>query len=161
MQEAGSLHRSPMQPFAPAFSAPGPSGLQHAHMGGVPQVCPYKHAPDMLCSSMPGLQGTVSAPANACKYLHAICPCKQESSGCSLTGLLVACPVYSDLWVQSCMQGYQPRHQTGSPLAPGYGYPAPPPAPALQNGVHGGFAAFDSPAAVAAARPALGGGSLF
>lgn len=60
-----------------------------------------------------------------------------------------------------CAQGYPQRHQTGSPLPPAYGYPAPPPAPALQNGVHSGFAAFDSPAAVAAARPALGGGSLF
>lgn len=62
---------------------------------------------------------------------------------------------------QPCAQGYPPRHQTGSPLPPGYGYPAAPPAPALQNGVHSGFAAFDSPAAVAAARPTLGGGSLF
>ena len=63
--------------------------------------------------------------------------------------------------LQRCVQGYPPRHQTGSPLPPGYGYPAAPPALALQNGVHSGFAAFDSPAAVAAARPALGGGSLF
>lgn len=62
---------------------------------------------------------------------------------------------------EPCAQGYPPRHQTGSPLPPGYGYRAAPPAPALQNGVHSGFAAFDSPAAVAAARPTLGGGSLF
>ena len=54
-----------------------------------------------------------------------------------------------------CAQGYPPRHQTGSPLPPGYGYPAPPPAPALQNGVHRGFAAFDSPAAVAAGAASI------
>ncbi|KAK9838354.1 hypothetical protein WJX81_006733 [Elliptochloris bilobata] len=89
-QGAGGLQRVPMQPFAPDFSAPSPSGLQHGPVGAV-------------------------------------------------------------------QQGYPPMHQTGSPLLPGlgYGYPAP---PALQNGGHAGFAAFDSPAAAIARPPALGGG---